>query len=153
MRFTNDGSGSSSGIDWMRSANSRNGWRVKMTTEMRYVYVTYIVSTAEKVWQALTDPSITPHYWFHRKNVSDWKPGSEWRHQDVEDNDRTDCVGKVLESDPSRRLVTTWAAPGWETRNEKPSKVTIEIISYSNSVKLTVIHEELSADDYKAISH
>ena len=46
-----------------------------MTDQPTYVYVTYIESTPEQVWQALTDADLTAAYWGHR-NVSDWQPGS-----------------------------------------------------------------------------
>ena len=74
-----------------------------------YVYVTYILSTPEKVWKALTDAKISASYW-GRENVSDWKVGSDWQHQLP--GKSADVVGKVLESDPPRRLVTSWARPG-----------------------------------------
>src|SRR3954471_20576769 len=50
-----------------------------MTDKPSYVYVTYIESTPEKVWQALTDAELTGQYWGHR-NESDWQPGSRWEH-------------------------------------------------------------------------
>jgi uncharacterized protein YndB with AHSA1/START domain len=40
-----------------------------------YVYVTYIESSPERVWAALTDPDLTAEYWGH-SNVSDWQAGS-----------------------------------------------------------------------------
>jgi uncharacterized protein YndB with AHSA1/START domain len=45
-----------------------------------FVYVTYIDSTPEKIWQALTEGEFTRKYWSNRRNASDWKVGSEWRH-------------------------------------------------------------------------
>ena len=53
-----------------------------------FIYVTYILSTPAKVWQALTDPEITKNYWFNHANRSDWKPGSRWSHEDA-DNPKT----------------------------------------------------------------
>jgi uncharacterized protein YndB with AHSA1/START domain len=50
-----------------------------------FVYVIYIQSTPEKIWQALIDPEMTKEFWGRHKNVSDWKPGSEWRHQNYDD--------------------------------------------------------------------
>jgi uncharacterized protein YndB with AHSA1/START domain len=41
-----------------------------------FIYVTYINSTPEKVWQALTDPDFTRKYWVNHRNASDWKVGS-----------------------------------------------------------------------------
>ena len=44
-----------------------------------FVYVTYIRSTPQKVFDAITKPEIARLYWGH-ENVSDWKPGSGWQH-------------------------------------------------------------------------
>ena len=44
----------------------------------RFVYVTYIATTAQQVWDALLKGELTRQYWGH-ENVSDWKPGSKWR--------------------------------------------------------------------------
>ena len=44
-----------------------------------FVYVTYILSTPEKVFEAITRPDVARRYWGH-ENVSDWKPGSRWEH-------------------------------------------------------------------------
>jgi Activator of Hsp90 ATPase homolog 1-like protein len=44
-----------------------------------FVYVTYIETTAEKLWQALTDGDFTERYWFGYRVASDWKPGSPYR--------------------------------------------------------------------------
>ena len=106
----------------------------------QFVYVTYIASSPEKVWNALIDPTMTEKYWQH-ENVSDWKPGSRWEHRAF-DKDRTlRLVGKVIESSPPRRLVLTWASPADEAREEKHSRVTFEIEPAGGVVRLTVTHE------------
>lgn len=48
----------------------------------QFVYVTYIMTTPEKLWNALMDGEMTKQYWGRAKNVSDWKVGSTWQHQD-----------------------------------------------------------------------
>ena len=48
-----------------------------------FVYVIYIQSTPEKIWQALIDPEMTKEFWGRHQNRSDWKPGSEWRHREL----------------------------------------------------------------------
>lgn len=45
----------------------------------KFVYVTYIRTTPEKVWAALTDPQTIRKYWFNITAESDFKPGSPWR--------------------------------------------------------------------------
>jgi uncharacterized protein YndB with AHSA1/START domain len=78
-----------------------------MSTE-KFVYVTYIATTPERVWHALLDGELTRQYWGH-ENVSDWKPGSDWQLV-ADDGKRTvRHVGKVLESVPNKRFVLTWA--------------------------------------------
>lgn len=108
-----------------------------------FVYVTFIVSTPEKVFEAITRPEITRRYWGH-ENVSDWKPGSKWEH--IRDNaDRSvNIVGEVVESSPPDRLVISWADPSEAADPEAYSQVTFEIEPYENDmVRLTVSHDDL----------
>ena len=110
-----------------------------------FVYVTYIASTPEKVWDALVDPKTATKYWQH-VNISDWKPGSNWEHR--QDNEHGDLrlLGKVLESQRPHRLVITWAEPDHANLEEKHSRVTFEIESHRGIVKLTVTHDRLEQD-------
>ena len=48
-------------------------------TETKFVYVTFISTTPERLWEALTSPEFTKQYWFGMHQDSDWKPGSAWR--------------------------------------------------------------------------
>jgi DNA-binding transcriptional ArsR family regulator/uncharacterized protein YndB with AHSA1/START domain len=106
-----------------------------------YVYVTYIESTPERVWDALTDRDLTAAYWGH-SNISDWDVGSSWEHRRVDGSDIADVVGTVLESDPPRRLAVTFDGPG-STPADGPSRVTFKIERYHEIVRLTVTHENL----------
>ena len=72
-----------------------------------FVYVTYIVSTPEKVFEAITKPDIARRYWAH-ENISDWQPGSKWEHVDADGNVK--IAGKVIECTPPKRL----SAAGYE---------------------------------------
>lgn len=108
-----------------------------------FVYVSYIKSTAEKVWRALTDGEISRRYWSNQRNVSDWKTGSPWRHEDYDNPANIDIVGTVIESDPPRRLVVTWAVPKEATDPAKQSRVTYDIAEDGGLVRLTVTHDEL----------
>lgn len=107
-----------------------------------FVYVTFIVSTPEKVFEAITRPDITRRYWGH-ENVSDWQPGSTWRH--IRDNEEktVNLVGKVVESSPPSRLIITWANASEETDPEAYSRVTFDIEPYDDMVRLTVSHDDL----------
>ncbi len=75
-----------------------------------FVYVTYIQSSPETVWKALTDADLTAQYWGH-SNVSDWLPGSRWEHVRTDGSGIADGVGEVIEVAPPRRLVMTFGAP------------------------------------------
>ncbi|MGJ4786945.1 SRPBCC family protein [Leptospira koniambonensis] len=108
-----------------------------------FVYVTYIRSTPEKVFEAIMKPEITRLYWGH-ENISDWKPGATWEH--VRFSDRTvNIVGKVVEVVPPTRLVISWASPAQADDPESYSRVTFTIEAYDDMVKLTVLHDELEA--------
>jgi uncharacterized protein YndB with AHSA1/START domain/DNA-binding transcriptional ArsR family regulator len=118
-----------------------------------YVYVTYIESTPERVWEALTDADLTAAYWGHA-NVSDWQPGSTWEHRRTDGSGAADVTGTVLEAVPPTRLVITFEdSPGQAARRE-PSVVTFEVEPYHEIVRLTVTHEKLPDSEMHAgISH
>ena len=106
----------------------------------RFVYVTYIRTTPEKLWRALLDPEFTRQYWCEVTHESDWKPGSSWRM--IAPDGRVTDSGEILEIEPERRLVLKWRnefRP--EMREEGPSRLTYELEKQGDSVKLTVIHE------------
>ena len=44
--------------------------------ESRFVYVTYIRTTPEKLWQALIDPEFTRQYWCETVQDCEWKPAA-----------------------------------------------------------------------------
>lgn len=109
----------------------------------KFTYVTYIATTAEKAWRALTEGEITRQYWGH-ENQSDWKPGSPWKHVTADAEKKVRIVGEVVEVDPPKRLVITWASPEEAARKEI-SRVTFELMPVADMLKLTVTHDELEA--------
>jgi uncharacterized protein YndB with AHSA1/START domain/DNA-binding transcriptional ArsR family regulator len=113
-----------------------------MSDKPTFVYVTYIQSTPENVWTALTDADVTAAYWGH-SNVSDWNVGSSWQHQRTDGTGIADVAGTVVASVPPKRLVVTWAEPNQEL-NVGSSQVTFEIEAYRDIVRLTVTHEDLA---------
>jgi uncharacterized protein YndB with AHSA1/START domain/DNA-binding transcriptional ArsR family regulator len=123
-----------------------------------FVYTTYIRTTPEQLWQALTDPAFTRRYW-NASFETDWKPGSTmtW---DLGGIVVADPEQVVLESEPYRRLSFTWhtfspelnASHGFTEEvseriaAEARSKATFEIEAVGDAVKLTVVHEGLDPD-------
>ncbi|MFZ3324868.1 MAG: SRPBCC family protein, partial [Methylocella sp.] len=101
-----------------------------------FVYTTYIKTTPEKLWAAITNPEFTRQYWGH-ENVSDWKKGSKWQLVANDDKRTIKVVGQVVESIPPKRLVLTWADPA-DTADD--SRVTFEIDTIEDMVRLNVIH-------------
>lgn len=105
-----------------------------------FVYTTYIETTPEKLWHALTDGDFTERYWFGHRVSSDWKVGSAYRF--AKQGEPT-VEGKVLELDPPRRLAYSWEPCSAEAKKERISRVTFEIEQRGNAVRLTVTHDNL----------
>lgn len=104
-----------------------------------FVYTTFIKTTPERLWHALTDKAFTASYWFNCSLTSDWKVGSRM-HMDRDDRVMNECV--VLESDPPRRLSYSWLTVFDEAmKQEHPSRVTFVLEPSHGAVKLTVTHE------------
>jgi uncharacterized protein YndB with AHSA1/START domain/DNA-binding transcriptional ArsR family regulator len=107
------------------------------------VYVTYIATTPDQLWRALTDPELTAQYWGHR-NVSRWTKGDDWQHRRLDDG--VDLVGTILEVDPPRRLAHSWAFPADAGNPARQSRVTFDLEPVGDIVRLTVTHENLPPD-------
>ncbi len=127
-------------------------------TEFRYV--TYIRTTPEKLWRALTEPVFIRRYFGGGGPDSEWKVGSPVRWKISADGEYHDWDQHVLESEPYRRLSYTWhnyqpemaEMFGWsdgklaELQKEKRSKVTFEIEPAQSAVRLTVTHDDFEPD-------
>jgi uncharacterized protein YndB with AHSA1/START domain len=122
-------------------------------TEASFVYVTFIRTTPDKLWSALTSPEFTRQYWFGVHHDTDWKPGSPWRL--MFKDGRVADAGEIVEADPPKRLVLRWRNE-WnpELKSEGYSRCTIEIEPVAAAVKLTVTHEMYREDSkfIKAVS-
>ena|SRR6218665_2581292 len=112
--------------------------------KISYVYVTYIRSTPERVFEAITKPEVARRYWGH-ENVSDWKTGSDWQHVRAQAPHTVELVGKVVEIAPPTRLVISWANASQANDPGAYSRVRFDIVPYEDMVRLTVTHDELEA--------
>jgi uncharacterized protein YndB with AHSA1/START domain len=104
-----------------------------------FVYVTYIRTTPEKLWSALTDAEFMKQYWFGVHGESQWTAGSSWKL--VSGNGETFDAGEIVEADPPRRLVIRWQnqfKP--ELKAEGDSLCTMEIERSGTAVKLSISH-------------
>jgi len=105
----------------------------------KFVYVTYIRTTQEKLWAALTTPETMRQYWFNMHQETDWKPGSPWKL--VFPDGRVADAGEVLEFDPPNRLAVKWRnefKP--ELKEEGYSKCIMELAQDGDVMKLTITH-------------
>jgi uncharacterized protein YndB with AHSA1/START domain len=106
----------------------------------KFVYVTYIRTTPEKLWDALTQPEFTQAYWCGTWQDSAWEAGSPWRIM-IPDGRVADS-GKVVEIDRPRRLVLSWRNEfRSELKTEGYSRAAFELQPVGDTVKLTVTHE------------
>ena len=105
-----------------------------------FVYVTYIRTTQERLWSALTsDVEFMKQYWFGTHCESEWTPGSSWK-MVYPDGTITDA-GEIIEAEPPRRLVIRWQnqfKP--ELKAEGASQCTMELEPSGTAVKLSITH-------------
>ncbi|MEI9904408.1 MAG: SRPBCC family protein [Asticcacaulis sp.] len=113
--------------------------------DSRFVYVTYIRATPEKVWEALTGADFIRQYFFGVTFDTDWKTGSPWRM--VHADGRVTDAGEVVDFTPPSRLALTW-------RNEFMPELTeegfthflAEIEAAGEATKLSITHSAEVAD-------
>ena len=104
-----------------------------------FVYVTYIRTTPEKLWSAITGAEFQKQYWFGCHCESEWTPGSSWKL--VYPDGRLADSGEIVEAERPRRLVIRWRNE-WnpELKAEGFSLCTMELEPNPGAVKLTVTH-------------
>jgi len=110
------------------------------TEKSTFVYVTFIRTTPEKLWDALTNTETPREFFFATKLESDWKAGSAWK-STAPDGTLTDS-GEVVEVDRPKRLVLKWRSECKpDCHVEGYSRMTYELEEKGEMVKLTVLHE------------
>ena len=104
-----------------------------------FVYVTYIRTTPEKLWSALTDVEFMKQYWFGVYCESQWTPGSSWTM--VYPDGRVTDTGEIVAAEPPRRLVIRWQHQNKpELKAEGDSLCTMELEPRGSAVKFTITH-------------
>jgi uncharacterized protein YndB with AHSA1/START domain len=104
-----------------------------------FVYVSYIKTTPERLWEALTSSEFSKRYWFGTELRSDFKVGSSFA---LVTNGATSDIGEILEADRPRRLSYTFKHVLKEgLRDEPVTKVVLTLEPYGDVVKLTLTHE------------
>jgi uncharacterized protein YndB with AHSA1/START domain len=117
--------------------------------ETRFVYVTYIRTTPERLWSALISPDFARQYWMGARPEAEWKAGGSWKL--VFPDGRIADSGEIVAFEPEKRVAIKWRnefdpelkAEGW-------SLCTMEIEPKGEAVKLTVTHA-MEREDSKFI--
>jgi uncharacterized protein YndB with AHSA1/START domain len=105
----------------------------------RHVFTTFIRSTPELIWRALTESDFTTRYWYGSSIESSWTPGDPWQ---LLVNGAPGIKGEVVEVDAPRRLALTYQSVWAGAPDEVPSRLTFEIEGSGPGVsRLTVVHE------------
>lgn len=106
----------------------------------RHIHETYIRTTPERLWQALTDPDFTAKYFNDCAVESTWEAGATYRYVWQAE---TAVEGEIVEVDPPRRLVMTFGIRfDADAAQEEPSRVTWEITPLHDVCRLTLVHED-----------
>ena len=104
-----------------------------------HVYVTYIRTTPEKLWLALTDAEFMKQYWFGMHCESQWTAGAAWTL--VSGDGQIFDAGEIVEAEPPRRLVIRWQHQNKpELKAEGASLCTMELEPGGTAVKLSITH-------------
>lgn len=121
--------------------------------ESAFIYVTYIKTTPDTLWRALTTPEFMAQYWLGARAEAEWKTGGAWKL--VLADGRVADQGEIAEFDPPRRLVIKWRhelTP--ELKEEGWTHCVMELEPADEAVKLTVTHtpEEAAPKFLSAVS-
>ena len=111
----------------------------------QHVFQVYIKASPERLWQAITDPAMTPIYYFGSLVESDFTVGAPLRYKQPDGS--LDIDGEVLEIDPPRKLVHSFSTR-WEANDDSPTTVTWEITPMgSETCRLAVTHTGFTSEN------
>jgi uncharacterized protein YndB with AHSA1/START domain len=107
----------------------------------KFVYVTHINTTPEKLWQALTTADFTQQYWMGQRIQSDWKTGAPVKF--TKPDGQIKDIGEVVRFEPPKTLSYTWSGSGChsDVATEPATRVTFEITDDAGVTTLTVTHD------------
>jgi len=118
------------------------------------VYRVYIKASAQKVWDAITNPDWTARYGYGGRGIYDLKPGGSYRGYTSDEMKEAGVKGgfpvpdvaiegTVIEVDAPRRLVLSWHMVMDEnTASDKITRLSYEIEEIQNgATKLTLTHD------------
>jgi DNA-binding transcriptional ArsR family regulator/uncharacterized protein YndB with AHSA1/START domain len=109
-------------------------------TQVHYVHVVHIRTTPDKLWEALTRPELTRLYYYGMDIAGELRTGAalEYWRSDPDGLRKTLIAGRVLEVDPPRRLVHSFA---FLAQQDEPTRVTYTLEPLGDLVRLTVTHD------------
>lgn len=114
-----------------------------------FIYATYIRTTPEKLWEALTRGDFSKSYWFGYRIEPELRPGGSVRIIPP-NGSGAEVAGEVLVCEPGRKLVYTWQRqdkPEVARQRTTPSRVTYELTPMGGQMRLRLIHENLLPAD------
>jgi uncharacterized protein YndB with AHSA1/START domain len=111
-----------------------------------FTYTTYISTTPNLLWNALTKGELTQRYFFGRTIQSEWKIGSTVYY--YREDEQLDVHGDLLKYDPDHLISFTWKVEGDTTERVDPTCVSFLIEQMEDTVKLTLKHENLLECDF-----
>jgi uncharacterized protein YndB with AHSA1/START domain len=116
-----------------------------MASDLKHEYHVFIRTTPEELWEALTNPDLTAQYFHGTRALSDWKVGSPCTYAMEDGTEALAC--EVVELDPPRRLVTTFAIRyDPEAHADRPSRLTWEIEPLGPACHLSLVHDDFDGE-------
>jgi uncharacterized protein YndB with AHSA1/START domain/DNA-binding transcriptional ArsR family regulator len=111
---------------------------VPMADKPNFVLETYIRTTPEALWDALTNPEQTALYYYGTRVDSDLRQGGPFRY--LSGDGQVILDGEVIEIEPLKKIVSTFI-PSW-AENSQPTRVTFAIEPMGEVVKFTITHHD-----------
>jgi len=108
-----------------------------MADKPDFVFSTYIRTTPDRLWDALTNPEMTQQFYYGGRVQAELKPGGNFSY--LAPNGEINLHGEVLEIDPPKKLVTTFRAT-WAEAGGETTRVMYEIEPMGEVCKFTMTH-------------